>query len=106
MSQGESGKTLEDFITHFLVYLATIHEVSNDVDDHNALWCLAQYFRILCAEVVPAGRWIRQLGRLRLDAHRTGNEQCTKDVRVATTVQYILLFSSTWCWVPTYLAIN
>jgi len=46
MYQGESGKTLEDFITHFLVYLATIHEVSNDVDDYNALWCLAQYFRI------------------------------------------------------------
>ncbi len=46
MYQGENGKTLEDFITHFLVYLATIHEVSNDVDDYNALWCLARYFRI------------------------------------------------------------
>jgi len=46
MYQDESGTTLEDFTTHFLVYLATIHEVRNDVDDYNALWCLAQYFRI------------------------------------------------------------
>ena len=44
-------------------------------------------FQDIIAEVVPAGRWIRQLGRLRLDAHRTDNKQCTKDVGAATTVR-------------------
>jgi hypothetical protein len=85
--QGESGKTLEDFLTEFLVRLETTNEVSYDGDDLNALWCLAQYYKIPYAEVVPVGRWIRSVGRLRLDSHRTGNKKCTKNVGVSTIVR-------------------
>ncbi|AGG06695.1 hypothetical protein C1G86_1124 [Dehalococcoides mccartyi] len=75
--RGETGKTLEDFITKFLVHLETTGEVSHDIADINAMWCLGQYLKISYAEVVPAGRWHRSIGRLRLDAHRTGNKLCT-----------------------------
>lgn len=54
--QGETGKTLEDFITKFLTHLETTNEVSNDVHDNNALWCLGQYLKITYAELVPTGR--------------------------------------------------
>jgi hypothetical protein len=84
---GESGRTLEDFLTEFLIHLATTSEVSRDIDDQNALWCLAQYMVLPYAEVVPTGRWIRSLGRLRLDTHRTGNKKCTKSVGAATMVR-------------------
>jgi hypothetical protein len=87
--QGETGKTLEDFITKFLTHLETTNEVSNDVDDNNALWCLAQYLKIPYAEVVPAGRWIRSVGRSRLDMHRTGNKLCTKSLGGSTTVRLL-----------------
>jgi hypothetical protein len=85
--QGETGKTLEDFITKFLTHLETTNEVSNDVDDNNALWCLGQYLRISYAEVVPTGRWHRSVGRTRIDAHRTGNKRCTSSWGVSTTVR-------------------
>ena len=85
--QGETGRTLEDFIVKFLTHLATTNEVSNDVDDGNAFWCLAQYLKISYAELVPTGRWHRAVGRVRLDMHRTGNKQCTKSWGVATTVR-------------------
>lgn len=87
--QGETGKTLEDFITEFLIRLETTNEVSNDIRDNNALWCLGQYMKIPYAEVVPAGRWHRDIGRARLDMHRTGNKRCTKSVGVSTTVRLI-----------------
>jgi len=76
--QGETGKTIEDFITKFLTHLTTNHEVSNDVRDNNALWCLGQYLKVTYAELVPTGRWIREVGRVRLDMHRTGNKICTR----------------------------
>ncbi|MFB3896612.1 MAG: hypothetical protein ACE14V_09950 [bacterium] len=85
--RGETGKTLEDFLTEFLIHLKTANEVSYDGDDLNALWCLGQYYKIPYAEVVPAGRWIRSIGRLRLDSHRTGNKRCTKNVGVSTIVR-------------------
>jgi hypothetical protein len=85
--QGESGKTLEDFLIEFIIRLETTNEVSYDGDDLNALWCLAQYYKIPYAEVVPAGRWIRSVGRLRLDSHRTGNKRCTKNVGVSTIMR-------------------
>ncbi len=85
--QGETGETLEDFIMEFLMHLETTNEINNDVDDNNALWCLGQYFILPYAEVVPTGRWIRDLGRVRLDAHRTGNKQCTKSYGVSTMVR-------------------
>lgn len=85
--EGETGKTLEDFITDFLTHLETTNEVSSDVKDHNALWCLGQYLRISYAEVVPTGRWVRDVGRVRLDMHRTGNKVCTKNWGVSSTVR-------------------
>lgn len=77
--EGETGKTLEDFMTNFLTHLETTNEVSNDVRDNNALWCLGQYLKIPYAELVPTGRWFRDVGRVRLDMHRTGNKLCTKN---------------------------
>ncbi len=85
--QGETGKTLEDFIVKFITCLEETNEVSNDVDDNNALWCIAQYIKIPYAEIVPTGRWHRPVGRVRLDAHRTNNKLCTKNFGAATTVR-------------------
>lgn len=87
--QGETGKTLEDFITEFLTRLGTTNEVSNDIRNNNALWCLGQYMKIPYAEVVPTGRWHRDVGRVRLDMHRTGNKRCTRNWGVSTTVRLI-----------------
>ena len=86
---GETGTTLEDFITQFLTRLETTNEVSNDISDNNALWCLGQYMKISYAEVVPAGRWHRPVGRVRLDMHRTGNKRCTWNVGAATVVRLV-----------------
>jgi len=86
---GETGTTLEDFITEFLTRLETENEVSNDISDNNALWCLGQYMKIPYAEVVPTGRWHRPVGRVRLDMHRTGNKRCTKSVGAATVVRLV-----------------
>jgi hypothetical protein len=85
--RGETGKTLEDFLTKFLCHLETTDEVSNDVRDGNALWCLGQYMKIPWAEVVPTGRWHHDIGRVRLDMHRTGNKRCAKNFGGATTVR-------------------
>ena len=85
--QGETGRTLEDFITKFLTQLETTNEISNDVRDNNALWCLGQYLKVTYAELVPTGRWIRDVGRARLDMHRTGNKLCTKSWGGSTTVR-------------------
>jgi hypothetical protein len=87
--QGETGKTLEDFITKFLTHLETTNEVSNDVDDNNALWCLAQYLKVSYAELVPTGRWFRSVGRARLDMHRTNNKLCTKSWGGSSTVRLL-----------------
>jgi hypothetical protein len=87
--QAETGKTLEDFITKFLTHLETTHEVSNDVNDNNALWCLGQYLKVPYAELVPTGRWVRGVGRVRLDSHRTGNRLCTSSWGGATTVRLL-----------------
>jgi len=85
--QGETGKTLEDFITKFLTQLEATNEVSHMVEDNNALWCLAQYFEIPYAKVVPTGRWIRSVGRARLDSHRTNNKLCAKSFGGSTVVR-------------------
>lgn len=84
---GETGNTLEDFITRFIVRLGTLNEVSNDRSDNNALWCLGQYAEIKYAEVVPTAYWIRDLGRVRLDMHRTGNKLCTRSWGGSTLVR-------------------
>ena len=85
--QGETGKTLEDFITRFLTYLETTNEVSNDVGDNNALWCLAQYLRVSYGDLVPTGRWHRSVGRARLDMHRSNNKLCTRSWGGSSTVR-------------------
>jgi len=85
--QGETGNTLEDLIIRFLVRLETSHEVSNDMNDSNALWCLGQYLRVPYADLVPTGRWIREVGRVRLDPHRTGNKVCTWRFGASTIVR-------------------
>src|SRR5450759_1061590 len=87
--QGETGKTLEDFLTKFLTHLEIANEVSNDVDDNNAMWCLAHYLKISYAELVPTGRWHRSVGRTRLDMHRTNNKLCTKSWGGSTTVRLL-----------------
>jgi len=85
--QEETGKTLEDFITKFITHLETTNEVSNDVIDNNALWCLGQYMKVTYAELVPTGRWFRDVGRVRLDMHRTGNKLCTRSWGGSSTVR-------------------
>lgn len=84
---GETGKTLEDFITTFLIHLETTNEVINDRKDENCLWCLGQYIKIEYAECVPTGRWERDVGRVRLDMHRTGNKLCAQSWGCSTTVR-------------------
>jgi hypothetical protein len=85
--KGETGKSLEDFITGFLIRLVTTNEVSQDVGDNNALWCLGQYLKVPYADLVPTGRWYRDIGRVRLDMHRTGNKLCTRHWGAATVVR-------------------
>jgi hypothetical protein len=85
--EGETGKTLEDFIIKFLTHLEKTNEVSHDADDDNALWCLGQYMKVSYAELVPTGRWFRRVGRVRLDMHRTNNKRCTKSWGASTMVR-------------------
>ncbi|OQB74825.1 MAG: hypothetical protein BWX90_00171 [bacterium ADurb.Bin132] len=87
--QGETGNTLEDFIVRFISRLEETGEVSNDIIDENALWCLAQYVKIPYADCVPVGRWHRTLGRARLDMHRSNNKLCTKNCGGATVVRLV-----------------
>jgi hypothetical protein len=78
--QGETGKTIEDFIIEFLTRMVASHEISYDRQDNNALWLLGQYVKYVNevkSDLVPTGWWHRDFGRLRLDAHRPGNKRCT-----------------------------
>ncbi|MCX6255734.1 MAG: hypothetical protein NTV31_14855 [Bacteroidia bacterium] len=90
--QGETGKTLEDFITKFLAHLETTNEISNDRYDNNALWFLGQYVKYVKhvkSDLVPTGWWHRDFGRVRLDAHRPGNRLCTRSWGGSTTVRLL-----------------
>jgi len=87
---GETGKTLEDFITEFLTHLEETHKVSHDRYDDNALWLLGNYVRYVervRSDLVPTGWWHRKFGRARLDAHRPGNKRCTQSWGAATAVR-------------------
>ena len=86
---GETGKTLEDFVTKFLTHLEATNEVSNDRYDDNALWCLGQYVKVEYADLVPTGWWHRVFGRARLDMHRTGNRLCTRSWGGSSTVRLL-----------------
>lgn len=85
--QGETGKTIEDFVTEFLIRLVTTNEVSNDRYDDNALWLLGQYLKTKYEYLVPTGWWHRNFGWLRLDSHRTGNKLCTRSWGASTVVR-------------------
>jgi hypothetical protein len=90
--QGETGKTIEDFIIKFLTHLETTNEVSNDRYDNNALWFLGQYVKYikhLRSDLVPTGWWHRDFGRARLDAHRPGNRLCTRSWGGSSTVRLL-----------------
>ncbi len=84
---GETGLTLEDFVTQFLTHLATTGEVSHDVADSNATWCLAHYLKNSYADLVTTGRWIRSVGRARIDMHRSNNKECTRSFGAVTMVR-------------------
>ena len=84
---GESGRTIEDFIIAFLSRLNEKNEVSHDIDDCNATWLLGQYLKVPYADIVVVGRWIGNLGRVRLDLHRSNNKKCTWNVGATTTVR-------------------
>jgi hypothetical protein len=87
---GESGRTLEDFLTAFLLRLVETNDVSHDRADRNALWLLGAYvpgMESVRSDLVPTGWWHRGFGRLRLDAHRPGNRTCTAAWGAATTVR-------------------
>ncbi len=88
--QGETGKTLEDFVIKLLTHLETTNEVSNDRYDNNALWCLGQYVKYVKhvkSDLVPTVWWHRDFGRVRLDAHRPGNRLCTRSWGGSSTVR-------------------
>ena len=88
--QGETGRTLEDFITRFLTHLETTNEVSNDRYDDNASWLLGHYIGYVervRSDLVPTGWWHRLYGRFRLDAHRPGNRRCTRSWGESTVVR-------------------
>lgn len=74
--QGETGWTLEDFLTHFITQLETTNQVSHDRYDSNALWLLGSYMpnSMPTPHLVLVGYWSRDAGRkMHLSAHRTGN---------------------------------
>lgn len=74
--QGESGWTLEDFLTYFITRLELTHQVSHDRADDNALWLLGQYLPDLekTPNLVPVAYWSSEIGKkLYLSTHRTGN---------------------------------
>ena len=73
--QGETGWTLEDFLTHFITRLETTDQVSHDRYHNNALWLLGSYMPNLgetrLKRLVSVGYWYR--ARLYLSVHRSGN---------------------------------
>ena len=73
---GETGFTIEDALTLFLVRLEATGEVSHDRSDGNALWCLGSYLPSLMerALLVPTVTWQSGRGRrLYVGTHRTAN---------------------------------
>lgn len=88
--QGETGKTHEDFIISFLSRLYSSHEISHDRTDDNGCWLLGEYVKYVekvRSDLVPTGWWVRDFGRLRLDAHRPGNKRCSHSFGASTIVR-------------------
>ena len=74
--EGETGWTLEDFLTHFITHLEISNQVSHDRFDSNALWLFGSYIPDLMPKAlcVPVGYWSRNVGRkIYMSAHRTAN---------------------------------
>lgn len=75
--QGETGWTLEDFLTYFATQLEMTNQVSHDRYDGNALWLIGSYlpnsdYKGL-TDLVPVAYWDRIHGRIYISAHRSGN---------------------------------
>ncbi len=90
--EGETGKTIEDFVMGFLTRLEMTNEVSNDRYDNNSSWLLGQYAEYVDrvkSDLVPTGWWHRDYGRVRLDAHRPGNRICTRSWGGPTVVRLV-----------------
>ena len=62
--RGETGKTIEDFITKFLTHLNETNEISHDWNNNNALWLLGQSLKEDGS--VANGRWTRGYRRVYL----------------------------------------
>ena len=74
--RGETGWTLEDFLTHFMMHLEETGEVSHDRSDGNSLWMLGMFLprSVPDALIVPTGNWASDAGRrMYIGAHRTNN---------------------------------
>ena len=74
--RGETGWTLEDFLTFFITRLVQTNQVSFDRQDSSGLWLLGAYLPDLpkTPNLVLVGNWSRELGqKLYLSSHRTGN---------------------------------
>ena len=73
--QGETGWTLEDFLTHFITRLEITNQISHNRYDSNALWLLGSYMpnsgENRLKRLVPVGYWYHT--RLYLSVHRSGN---------------------------------
>jgi hypothetical protein len=74
--QGETGWTLEDFLTNFIIQLETTNQVSYDRSNGNALWLLGSYIPNLgfgLCNLVMVGYWSRIRRGMDITAHRSGN---------------------------------
>ncbi len=74
--EGETGWTLEDALTHFIVHMEETGEVSHDRADGNTLWLLGMYMPTSMehALMVPTVNWASHAGRrMYIGAHRTNN---------------------------------
>jgi hypothetical protein len=76
-NRGETGWTLEDFLTCFLIRLCATNEVSYDRSDGNALWLLGNFLpqAVDYGRLVLTAFWCSEAGRkLYISAHRSGNK--------------------------------
>jgi hypothetical protein len=80
--QGETGWTVEDFLTNFLITLTKKNQVSHEWEEGSVAWLLANY---LPSDSVPSGRWDRNIRQMHLD----GDEPRYRDERwgVPSTVR-------------------
>lgn len=73
---GETGWTLEDFLTYFMCRLEGTCQISSARSDDNALWLIGSYIPRtgikFLKDIVPEAVWGR--GRLYISTHRSANK--------------------------------